>query len=70
MDKAYGKKQVLHNLKHLEWQFRDNPYYKEEGFSLIIIEDEYEVRAHLGFIPILLTILEKKYFSSMAFIIL
>ena len=58
-DKAYGKKHVLHNLKHLEWQFRDNPYYKEDGFSLITIEDENEGKAHLGFIPTQLTILEK-----------
>lgn len=56
-DEAYGKKHILHNLKHLEWQFRNNPHYKGIGFSLVIIEDAKEVKAHLGFIPIQLNIL-------------
>ena len=57
-DKAYGEKHILHNLKHTKWQFRDNPYYKGTNFSLVIIEDNKEIKAHLGFIPIELNILD------------
>jgi len=56
-DIAYGKKHILHNLKHLEWQFKNNPYNKEPNFTLVIIENKEEVKAHLGFIPIQLKIL-------------
>ena len=57
-DKAYGKKHILHNLKHIEWQFRNNPYYKDKKISLVIIENDKEVKSHLGFIPIQLNILD------------
>jgi len=56
-DEAYGKKHILHNLKHLEWQFKNNPYCKGTDFSLVIIENNEKVKAHLGFIPIQLKIL-------------
>ena len=58
-DEAYGDKHVLHNLKHLEWQFRNNPYLKGTDFSLVIIEDSEKVKSHLGFIPIQLKILNE-----------
>ena len=56
-DKAYGKKHILHNLEHVKWQFKDNPFNKSSNFSLVVIENDKEVKSHLGFIPIELNIL-------------
>ena len=58
-DKAYGKKHILHNLEHVKWQFKENPFYKGSNFSLVVIEDDKEVKSHLGFIPIQLNILNE-----------
>ena len=58
-DKAYGKKHILHNLEHVKWQFKDNPFNKDSNFSLVVIENDKEVKSHLGFIPIELNILNE-----------
>jgi hypothetical protein len=58
-DKAYGKKHILHNLEHVKWQFKDNPFYKDSNFSLVIVEDENKIKSHLGFIPVQLKILNE-----------
>ena len=58
-DKAYGSKHILHNLAHLKWQFKNNPFHKNECYSLIIIENTEKIKSHLGYIPVELKILNK-----------
>ena len=57
-DETYGKHHILHNLKHLEWQFKNNPYHESDDFSLVIIENNDKIKSHLGYIPIKLKILD------------
>ncbi len=58
-DEAYGKHHILHNSKHLEWQFKNNPYHESDDFSLVVIENDDKIKSHLGYIPIQIKILDE-----------
>lgn len=51
-DIAYGKKHILNNLSHHEWQFSSNPYNKLNTKSIVVAEENNEFIAHMGLIPI------------------
>ena len=53
-DEAYGN--ILHNSNHLEWQFKNNPFFNGTTFSLIVSKNSEKITSHLGFIPIELTL--------------
>ena len=55
-DEAYGKNHILHNSNHLEWQFKNNPFFNGTTFSLIVSKNSEKITSHLGFIPIELTL--------------
>lgn len=55
-DEAYRKKHILHNSNHLEWQFKNNPFFHGTTFSLVISENSEKTTSHLGFIPVELTL--------------
>jgi len=37
-DETYGEHHILHNQKHLEWQFKNNPFFNGTIFSLVTSE--------------------------------
>ena len=56
--KAYGKTHILNDSAHTEWQFQKNPFNTTDDFSLVIAENDNQIIAHLGFIPIQLKFLD------------
>ena len=55
-DKAYGKYHVLKNNSHFQWQFKKNPFLKNEEISIIVDERNNKIISHLGCIPFKLKI--------------
>ena len=51
-DVAYGENHILKNTSHNEWQFLKNPFNKQKTKSIIIAENNNEIVAHMGIIPV------------------
>jgi len=56
---AYGEKHILNNSLYHTWQFKNNPFNKLNTKSIVIIENEGVVYAHLSLFPV-----ELKVFNS------
>ena len=60
--KAYGKTHILNDSVHTEWQFQKNPFntidFGAAEYSLVIDENDNQIIAHLGFIPVQLKFLD------------
>jgi hypothetical protein len=49
---AYGENHILNNSFHSDWQFLKNPFNKLSSKSIIIAENNDEIVAHMGLIPV------------------
>jgi len=51
-NQAYGENHILNNSSHSDWQFLKNPFNKLSSKSIIIAENNDEIVAHMGIIPV------------------
>jgi len=51
-DLAYGKKHILNNIIHHNWQFKDNPFNRLGKKSIVVTENNSEISSHLGIFPV------------------
>ena len=51
-NQAYGENHILNNSSHSDWQFLKNPFNKLSSKSIIIAENNDEIIAHMGIIPV------------------
>jgi hypothetical protein len=49
---AYGENHILNNSSHSDWQFLKNPFNILSTKSIIIAENNNEIVAHMGIIPV------------------
>ena len=51
-DFVYGEKHILNNTAHHDWQFLSNPYNSLNTKSIVVAEDNDQLIAHMGLIPV------------------
>lgn len=55
-DEVYGKSHILKNSFHFQWQFKKNPFLRNDEISIIVDERNDKIISHLGCIPFKLKI--------------
>jgi predicted GNAT family N-acyltransferase len=63
-DLEFGKNHIQNNLNYNNWQFQNNPFNIFSGKSILLIENDKEVIAHMGLVPFELKIDEQTMKAS------
>lgn len=58
-ESAYGRKHILNNATHHDWQFKNNPLNKLKNKTIVVFEDNKKIYSQMGLIPF-----ELKLFNS------